>query len=339
MRPKIRNFLAGFYPKGSFLELAQRFLRHQIDRGVSQAQISHLYYTLHPMGVGLNNPPIDEIDAYKLREYQDGLWLRYAPATIRGLTGDIAHFFRWVKKKGVVKKNPAKRLKKPRSRPGKPKGVNEVAVWTVARYLVFKLKRVCYRDLFGNLQNGQDVWEFDEIKAVRDLFTLLFLYETGCRAGELCSLSVRAMDESVFRPAGVAYEVISIGKTGDKLLRFTHVTAEIYRIWRDIRPGYSLHAVSSWSRGEAAIRPMTPRGLANMLERRCQQAGVEIFRPHSLRHAKARRARLEVGLDMARELLGHSTIVMTQNYAEVQGSELTNAALLTGWKLGDLWKQ
>lgn len=340
MRPKIRNFLAGYYQPGSFLAVAQEFLSHQIKRGVSQSQISHLFCTLHPMGLALNNPHMRAISAYTLREYQEGLWLKYAPATIRGLVGDIAHFFKWATKKGYYtkKENPAKRLKKPRHRPGKSKAAEAENVLTVARFLASKLRRVLYRDVFKNLQNGGDNWTFDEVKAVRDLFALLFLYETGCRAGELCKLSVRAMNESLFNSSDqVAYTVVSIGKTGDKPLRFTRATAEVYRIWRDVRADYSPYALTSWSRGEAAIRPMTTRGLSHMLERRCQQAGVAIFRPHSLRHAKVKRTRLEVGLDLAKELMGHSTIVMTQNYDDITGDELSRAAALTGWNLGDLW--
>lgn len=338
MRPKVRKFLSGYYRPGSLLEATQSFLRHQLNRGVSHPQITHLYYSLYPLGVELDNPHIKEIDAYKLREYQDGLWLRYAPATIRSATGDILHFFRWAKKKGLVEKNPAKRVKKPKKRPGRSRIVEEEMILAMVKNLRERLKRVCYRDLFGNLQNGQDGWHFEEVKAVRDLFIFLFLYETGARVGELCSLSTRAMDESLLRSAGVAYEVVSIGKTGDKPLRFTRVTAEVYRIWRSVRPDSSLHAVTSWGRGDSFTRPMSPDTVAKVFERRCRQAAVGVFRPHTLRHAKARRARKAVGLDMAKELMGHSTILVTQEYAEVINKELTDAAMLTGWNLGDFWR-
>lgn len=335
----IDKFLAGYYREGSFLDATQRFLINQKKRGVSPATLSHLYYTLRPMGEGLSNPQMSSINPHEVKQYIEKLWLSYASATIRGHVGDIRWFFRWAKKQKLVGKNLGKRLVKPKVRPGKTKAANEQAVLAVAKFLAGKLKRVCYRDLFGNLQIGKNDWTFEELKACRDLFALVFLYETGCRAKELCNLSVKAMKEAVFaNGAGGAFEVVSIGKTNDRSLRFTKATAEIFRIWNDVRPGFSLYVVPSWNKGEIALRPMTTRGLAAVFERRCQQAGVgEIFRPHSLRHAKVSRARKSVGLDLAKELLDHSTIVSTQNYADVRGGELSEAAVATGWKLGDIW--
>src|SRR5262249_26302632 len=46
-------------------------------------------------------------------------------------------------------------------------------------------------------------------------------------------------------------------------------------------------------------------------------AGTEHWHPHQLRHNAATRLRKEYGLDVARVILGHSSPVVTEVYAEV----------------------
>lgn len=49
----------------------------------------------------------------------------------------------------------------------------------------------------------------------------------------------------------------------------------------------------------------------------CKAAAVRHWHPHQLRHTKATEIRREAGLDAARAVLGHSTPVVTEVYAEV----------------------
>ncbi len=49
----------------------------------------------------------------------------------------------------------------------------------------------------------------------------------------------------------------------------------------------------------------------------CKRAGVPKWHPHQLRHNAATRLRKEFGLDVARVILGHSSPVVTEVYAEV----------------------
>lgn len=338
MRPQIRKFLDEGFDGGSFFCAVQEFLSGQMDKGVSMNTISHLFATLHRMGKVWNNPQMSELNPYMVREYVDSLWLDYAPATVRGLVGDVKLFFKWAKKFGYCKKNLAKSVVKPKLRPGRERAAGEGDVLRLVKFLADKLGRVLYRDLFGNLVVVDVVWTMEEVQACRDLFIVLMLYESGCRAKELCNLSTRSMQDvcALASPAGV-YEVVSIGKTNDRAIRFTDVTAEMWRVWYLVRPVDARHAVVSWKVG-GIPRPMTTNSLAQMFARRCKQCGVGVFRSHSLRHAKVQRARQRVGLDVAKELLDHSTLVATQHYANIRGKELTEATKVTGWVYGDIWR-
>lgn len=339
MRPQIRKFLDEGFSGGSFFCAVQEFLSGQMDKGVSMNTISHLFATLHRMGKAWNNPQMSELNPYMVREYVDSLWLDYAPATVRGLVGDIKLFFKWAKKCGYCKKNLAKSVVKPKLRPGKNKAAGEGDVLRLVKFLADKLGRVLYRDLFGNLVvvDGMS-WRLGELQACRDLFIILMLYESGCRAKEMCNLSTRAMQEAcALASASGVYEIISIGKTNDRAIRFTNVTAEMWRVWYAVRPVDSKYAVVSWKNG-GMPRPMVTNTIAQMFFRRCGQCGVGVFRSHSLRHLKVQRSRQKVGLDMANELMDHSTLVATQHYDFVRSSELTEATRVTGWVHGDIWR-
>lgn len=57
------------------------------------------------------------------------------------------------------------------------------------------------------------------------------------------------------------------------------------------------------------------------IERGCKEAGVPPWSPNQLRHAAATRIRAEMGLEAARVVLGHSSAVTTEVYAELDQSK------------------
>jgi integrase len=57
----------------------------------------------------------------------------------------------------------------------------------------------------------------------------------------------------------------------------------------------------------------------------CKRAGVPKWHPHQLRHSAATRLRREFGLDVARAVLGHSSPVVTEVYAELDGAKAAEA--------------
>ena len=137
------------------------------------------------------------------------------------------------------------------------------------------------------MQAIQDGWTDESIRALRDLFIITFLYEIGVRAGELSNLGTRAMNEAT-KTAAAAYAITVIGKTNDRDCSFTNRTAELWRIWQQVRPeGGEEYAVIGWRRYHPPGRLYT-NGISQMLERRCQSLDVPIFRAQVLRHAKVR---------------------------------------------------
>ena len=335
---KIEQFLNENYEKGSFLYVAQKFLAKR-ERKLAKASITHLLYTLRPCGMALNNPPIKTIKPREIKEYVDRLWLSYASGTIRPMVGDLQQFGRWCAKKGYTRKNIARQLKKPKVRTKQPeKAPEEANVRSVLIHLASQLRPFVFRDVFGVLNALDDYqWSDADLRKLRDLFILAFLYETGCRAGELSNLSKKAIDEATEIPAKTYTIVIGIGKTNDHDYHFTHTTAELWHLWCKIRPDQkSLYAICGWKNGGDFARILT-NGISQMLVRRCLQADAQPFRTHSLRHAKIKRCRQMVGMDLAQVLVDHADIETTWGYAGVDNKELEQAVVSTGLCY-DLWK-
>ena len=306
---------------------------------LSPYSVTHLQVSLCGMARALGDPLAGAVTYADLRSYVDGLRLRYRPGTLRPVVGDIRQFWRWAKRRGWTDRNPAKRLRGPSRRvvveSAAPKAADEGCVRRLFENLAGGLSGVVWRDLFGNLCAAPDSdWSYHERTAARDLFVLAFLYETGCRAGELWRLSRRAMVHAA-SASGPVYHVTSTGKTGEVVLRFAVATLEVWSVWDAIRPaGGDGYAVVGW-RLDHAPAPMSTATLSRMLARRCERAGVAPFRAHALRHAKIRRGKGAVGLETTSRLIGHGSAVMTAAYAVADADELTAAALATAlpWRL------
>ncbi len=341
LKPFLKRFLERTFTPGSYCAALQRFLSSRARRGLSPYAVSHLYYSLKPLGDALKNPPLTAVTPRDLKKYVDGLYRKYAVGTIGPVVGDLKQFFAWCRKKRLIEKNPAKRLalpnkKKRRVATGKQKAAPETAVSAVLAMLVSRLRPLVYRDLFGNLQVDGGAWSIEDMTAVRDLFIVSFLYETGGRAGELTGLGAKVMERETAVPKP-AYMVTAIGKTNDRDLRFTEKTAELWRLWQQVRPDKENEfAVYGLRPTHDSYTPLTTNAVSLMLVRRCKEANTAVFRAHALRHAKVRRSKKLVGLEMASLLIDHSDIETTRGYAPIELDEVETAVIRTGIQ-GDLW--
>jgi len=111
---KLEKFLEGSYPPDSFDTVLQKFIKNRRKKCLSKHTVCHLFRSLHALGEWLGNPPLKDISKQELMEYTYELKTRYSPGTLRSVFGDIKQFFKWCKRKKYIKKNIAKRIKKPR---------------------------------------------------------------------------------------------------------------------------------------------------------------------------------------------------------------------------------
>ncbi|MEQ8763105.1 MAG: site-specific integrase [Planctomycetota bacterium] len=64
--------------------------------------------------------------------------------------------------------------------------------------------------------------------------------------------------------------------------------------------------------------------------RACEEAGTPCWSPHQLRHSAATRIRKEFGIEAARVILGHSSPLMTEVYAEIDRQKAWDIMLKMG---------
>ena len=170
-----------------------------------------------------------------------------------------------------------------------------------------------------------------------------FQYLTGCRPEEVCIL--RPMDIRkggtiwVYRPASHKTEhhdkerQIFIGPKAQRLLRpwlkvapeayvFSPARSEADRNGERRRSRQSPMTPSQAKRQPKKDRRRSPRdrydtaSYRRAIKRACKKAKVAEWSPNQLRHNAATRLRKKYGIEVARIILGHSTLVTTQIYAE-----------------------
>jgi integrase/recombinase XerD len=202
--------------------------------------------------------------------------------------------FNWLKKEGILEENPAERIKKPTPERSEPKGISVED----------------FRALVVTTEAG-------ELIDLRDRAALMFLYETGCRAGGLCGLKV----SDVNLEEGQATVTEKGGKT--RFVFFTERTVEALRAWLEVRPdtrgAWIFVGLASHSKGA-----LKPNSLRQMLVRRAERVGCEgPVNPHSFRHAFACNFLMDGGdLATLAKLMGNSIEVVVKYYAIFKTKEL-----------------
>lgn len=327
---KLDRFIRARQPEG-FANVLQRFLLLKL-KTTSRANTEHLFESLYPLVKVL--PDLQAISHDDLQGERVKLRGRYATGSIRSKLVDWRTFFRWCKKEKLIAVNPAKGLKLPQVR-GRDKSASNEDVLEVLRHLAGQIDGLVYRNIFGVLEVAEGMtWSKWQKHTVRDLFMLTFIYETGARAGEVSNLLTRDMEKSLDSPraGGRVFVIELFGKTEERVRAFTQATAELWRIWCEVRPkkGAKAYALVKWSVKNGLAEPLQAADVSHIMVRRCKQAGVRVFRAHALRHGKAKRAKQYGGLEVAMALLDHNDITSTLFYTRESEEGLDAAALATG---------
>lgn len=199
--------------------------------------------------------------------------------TIIGHQTAMRAFFKWSKREYKID-DPMEGVKRMKRSPSVPRAIEGADF--------VKLFDSC-----GNDESGH-----------RNRALLAFLADTGARVGELCS----ARQDKLFERQAVV-----TGKTGSRIVVFSHYTRSLLSVWLSDRTlDSSLFVFTSLTDGE----PLTPSGVDQILRRLKKAAGVKgRVNPHSFRHMFAREY-LRAGGDVIRlaRLLGHDSADTTAAY-------------------------
>jgi len=208
--------------------------------------------------------------------------------SLKNMHTGLSSFFSWALREAYVEEHPIKgHVKPPRSQ--KP-AINPLNERQVADLLA-----AC---------NGSE----------RNQALVNFMIDSGCRASEVCGLTMRDLDlrarTAVVRGKGDKVRVVPFGvRAGRALFR--------YLSHRDREEPDT--PVFLGRHGEALSR----RALLGIIQRAGKRAGIKRCYPHRLRHTFAIMY-IRNGGDAytLQDILGHSSLDMVRNYLRVAGSDL-----------------
>ena len=224
---------------------------------------------------------IDDVRYYLAGVREEGLSPHYFYSHARV----VRRLFKWLYEERLIDDGFWKRIKLPKLPPAEPKGVDMDDVR--------KLLSACESTIAGK----------------RDKAIILFLLDTACRAGGLCSLNMEDID--------LDHGVAMVHEKGDKARKvlFGGRTRGAILDWIRVRPFEKNPFLFTSLRDS---QEMNGNLVIQMLRRLAKRAGVQgRVNPHAFRHGFAREY-LKKGGDLASvsDLLGHSQITVTKaNYA------------------------
>jgi integrase/recombinase XerC len=232
--------------------------------------------------------------------------LGYARSSIARRVGTIHTFYRWAAARGLVERDPALLL-------GRPKVVNRLP--TVLR------PREAAALMESPSPPGEGGDPLAEAVALRDRAVLELLYGSGLRVGEAAGLTLDRLD---LRRGRVT--VMGKGSKEREVPLSDYARDAVEAYLRDGRPTMAAEGspVAFFNLRE---HPITSRDIRRLVGRyaRSELSGRTVT-PHTLRHSYATHL-LEGGADIraVQELLGHASVATTQRYTHVSRTRLFEA--------------
>lgn len=199
---------------------------------------------------------VDRLDQRLLERYFAELGDRVAPSTVANNYRSLRALWSWLEAEDEVSVNPFARMREP--------AVPAVPVPVIPAETMRRLLASCEGRGFVDR---------------RDRAMLLVWADTGCRLGEMVSMTVEGWD-----PGRQLLAVVGKGSK-PRAVPVGAVTAEA--VGRYVRARRAHTFAKSPGLWLGVKGPLTFSGAAQMLSRRCEQAGVEHLHPHQFRHTFA----------------------------------------------------
>jgi integrase/recombinase XerD len=289
-------------------EATEQFLFHcRYEKNLSDKTLKAYAIDLRQFAVHLKNElnltTLDEIDKIALRSYIKSLFGHLAEKSVKRKVATLKALFHHLEREDAIALNPFRKLDiRIKEKRRLPRTISLADLERLFRYLYRRKEEHTDRDSAAY------------VALVRDIAVLEFLFATGARVGEACTLGSADMD---LRKGHARI----LGKGGrERILPFWD--EEVLKVLREYR------ALSSEPKDDdgpffrnRAGRRLSEQSVRAALRKHAARSGLRLdITPHMLRHSLATLL-LEEGVDIRyiQHLLGHTSIATTQIYTEVRG--------------------
>lgn len=248
---------------------------------------------------------IESLTLRELRAFAVTLTSSHEASSVSRKVASIKSFFKFLLKRGYIRKNPASLLVAPKV----PKKLPYPLSQSEAEQFVES----------SDIKNPPK----SKILLARDRAIAEVLYGSGLRASEICGLNRADVD--------LKSGILKVRGKGNKerLVPLTEPAQEALKIY------FALCNIGSGQKDKEAVflnhskKRLTTRGLAKIVNRISLKSEIHKSpSPHALRHSFATHM-LEGGADLRtiQELLGHSSLATTEKYTKVSLAHLKKVYL------------
>ncbi len=238
-----------------------------------------------------------------LENYIAGLHQKYKPKTVKRKIATLKALFHYLEYREIIERNPFTRLQIRFREP-------VILPKTIPLHTVETFLSIIYK------QREQASSIYQRKNALRDAAVIELLFATGIRISELCSLGVN--DINLFDGTVLIY-----GK-GSKERRIQIGNSDVIKILKQYKDDYCTEMKNcGYFFANQSGRALSDQAVRRMINKYTSLAAIEQhITPHMFRHTFAT-SLLEADVDIRyiQEMLGHSSINITEIYTHVATSK------------------
>ena len=281
----------------SYLEycLAQKRLD---EKTIKAYRIDHIQFYNE---ISISDPC--KIAPYDLEKYIEKMHRKYKPKSVRRKIASIKAFFHYLEYKNIILQNPFNKIQIHFREP-------VILPKTIPLYIVEKFLFTIYK------QRSAAKTNYQKRNALRDAAIVELLFSTGIRISELCNLKISDVN--------LIDGVILIYGKGSKERILQIGNSSVLNILKEYKNDFYNEIVQcNHFFSSQSGKPLSDQSVRRMINKYASLSSIDLhITPHMFRHTFATSLlEADVEIRYIQEMLGHSSINITQIYTHVAVSK------------------
>ena len=284
----------------TFIPITEKYLEYcKSQKKLDNKTIKAYRIDLKQFETFLNNTDVHSLSVADIEDFIGYLHRNFKPKTVKRKLASLKAFFHYLEYKSIIEINPFNKIKTKFREPlPLPK--------TIPLHTLESLLSTMYKEY--SLAHTA----YQKKRALLDIAVSETLFSTGMRISELCNLKISDVElyDATIRiyGKGAKERIIQIGNEDVLLILEKYVTEYLSEI---SKCGYFFVNPNATQLSDQSIR--------RMIKKYCSLASINLrITPHMFRHTFAT-SLLEADVDIRyiQEMLGHSSITVTEIYTHV----------------------